>query len=393
MGRAMNYLLIIGTFEAVFLILLLFTKRNKTRSDFYLGTMLAFYAISIFSTYIELYNFSHNYPFPKVLNLNWLVLFLHGPALWFYIKSLSESNFKIKAIYLMHFLPFIGFTIAHYFHFIQWTDADKITHMQNELYKGQNYYKIAVLCVGLSTVGYNFWALKLIRRYRQNLLQSFSKIEDIDLNWLRIFTIISLICYGVNAALFTLDLIFNYAAYSMLMVVAYGFASIYILAIGYFGLKHHHVFIEQPANYQPYIPDKKQIVDDVKKLDENNKRVQKVLSFIEREQPYLEPEITIAKLAELLSMKVETLSDILNNYLNQTFFDFINKYRIDEFKIQCLVDSNKHLSIMGIAYNCGFNSKATFYRAFKKFEGISPSAYMQSVFQKSETEYLANGIT
>jgi AraC-like DNA-binding protein len=62
--------------------------------------------------------------------------------------------------------------------------------------------------------------------------------------------------------------------------------------------------------------------------------------------------------------------------LNQNFFDYINKYRIEEFKIKCLGKENKHLSVMGIAYDSGFNSKAAFYRAFNKFEGISPTAYI-----------------
>jgi len=100
---------------------------------------------------------------------------------------------------------------------------------------------------------------------------------------------------------------------------------------------------------------------------------------MELKQPYLDPELTISRLSEMLNVKVDFLSDVLNSQLNQNFFDFINRYRVGEFKNQCTLKANSHLSIMGIAYNCGFNSKASFYRAFRKFEGISPSAYIERV--------------
>jgi len=91
------------------------------------------------------------------------------------------------------------------------------------------------------------------------------------------------------------------------------------------------------------------------------------------------PELNLARLSNLMKTKSEIISEVLNTSLNQNFFDFINKYRIDEFKLKCLSNENKHLSLMGIAYDCGFNSKAAFYRAFNKFEGMSPTAYISLV--------------
>ena len=102
-------------------------------------------------------------------------------------------------------------------------------------------------------------------------------------------------------------------------------------------------------------------------------------ALMEKEQPYLDPEITLGKLSDLLQLKPEVLSNVLNSTLNQNFFDFMNKYRVDDFKIRCINKENQHLSIMGIAYECGFNSKAAFYRSFNKFEGLSPTAYILKV--------------
>ncbi|MCK4698682.1 MAG: hypothetical protein KAT38_00035, partial [Bacteroidales bacterium] len=292
----MNYILIIGVFEAIFLILLLLSKKNKTRSDLFLGIILSLYAISIFTTYIEIYNIQNNFPYPQIINLNWLIMFLHGPALWFYIKSLSVPVFRFKLIYLLHFIPFLAFSIAHYFNFIHLPDAEKIHIAGNELFKEQIFYKISVLSIGISTITYNLWALKLIQKYRHNLLLTFSKIDDIDLNWLRILTIASLICFGVNHALFNLDLIFHFATYRILMLVTYSFASVYILVIGYFGLQQKNVFVNRAIENQLAYDKSGKIKRPDTPRKEDNEFINTLLSFIEQKQPCLDPEITISKL-------------------------------------------------------------------------------------------------
>jgi AraC-like DNA-binding protein len=69
------------------------------------------------------------------------------------------------------------------------------------------------------------------------------------------------------------------------------------------------------------------------------------------------------------------LSRVLNQYKQQNFFDYINQLRIEAFKLEVVNPLKQHLSISGIAFNCGFNSKAAFNIAFRKYTGLTPSAY------------------
>ncbi|HNY15619.1 MAG TPA: hypothetical protein PKI12_08755, partial [Bacteroidales bacterium] len=85
--------------------------------------------------------------------------------------------------------------------FINLTVAEKIMFLENDLFKEQVSYKITVLAIGVSTISYNIWALNLIRRRREKLMEQYSKIEDIDLGWLNALTIAALISYSVNVAL------------------------------------------------------------------------------------------------------------------------------------------------------------------------------------------------
>lgn len=372
----MSYILIIGVFEAVFLILLLISKKNKGKPDFYLGTVLGLYALSIFLSYTDLYNIKHGFPFPGIINLSWLVVFLQGPALWFYIKSLSDRNFTFRPVHLLHFLPFIVFATVHYYDFIRLPLEERIYIAVNEVFKEKVFYKIAVLSIGISTITYNLWALNLIKRYRKRLEYYFSKTDSIDLSWLRTLIIATLIIYLVNVTLFNLDLIFRFTSYKVLLMLSYGFASVYMLIIGFFGLKQKNVFLSLPdvALDSRTNRSKKPVSGG-----ENGSFVADFLTFMDAQKPYLDPELSLSKLSGLLRVKPEYLSEILNSNLNQSFFDFINRYRIEEFKKRCIDESSRNLSIMGIAYDCGFNSKAAFYRAFKKFENISPTAYIQGV--------------
>lgn len=369
----MNYILIIGVFEALFLILLLLTKKEKERSDFFLGVIIGLYALSIFATYLELYNLQNDFPFPKIININWLFLFLHGPALWFYIKSLSTRNFRFRPVYLLHFVPFATFLIYHYINFISLPAGEKIMIAKNELFKDFVFYKITLISIGISTITYNVWALNLIRKYRQKLKQYFSATDNIDLNWLRILTIASLTVYVVNVAMYNLDQIFHFAPYKILMMAAYGFAVVYVLFIGFFGLKQTNVFLTVPDYDRTRPLTERNIARDESDF------ITRLREFMKTEKPYLDPELNISKLSEMLKVKPEYLSQVLNEQLGQNFFDFINKYRIEEFKEQCTSDKNKHLSIVGVAFDSGFNSKASFYRAFKKFEHKTPIAYIRSV--------------
>lgn len=378
----MEYILIIGTFESIFLLLLLLGKKNKLLPDYLLGVIFILYAISIGSVYLEIQSIKNNPAYSAITNISWLFLFLHGPALWFYIKSLSDPDFRFRPRYFLHFIPFIFISVYQYFNFISLTVPEKIVFLENDSFKELVSYKITVLAVGVSLISYNIWALNLIRRRRDRLMQQYSRIEDKDLGWLNALTIAALISYSVNVALFTLDLIFHFATYKYLMFLTNAFATVYVLFLGYFGIRQGNIFInnvtrtgrpgdESPLN-EPGSPVITADDDFIRTLSRN----------MEEKQPYLDPEITVSRLSELLDVRVEFLSEVLNSRLNQNFFDFINRYRVEEFKIQSILKANSHLSIMGIAYNCGFNSKASFYRAFKKFEGISPTAFIERSHKK-----------
>ena len=112
---------------------------------------------------------------------------------------------------------------------------------------------------------------------------------------------------------------------------------------------------------------------------QKEKYLNTVLSFFDNERPYLSQELTLADLAEQTKIPAHYLSQIINEKMNCNFLDFVNSYRVEEAKKMLAEDSSKNFTILSIAYDAGFNSKSTFYSAFKKHVGMTPSGFRKSL--------------
>ena len=105
---------------------------------------------------------------------------------------------------------------------------------------------------------------------------------------------------------------------------------------------------------------------------------------MEQDALYLDPSLNLTLLSGHTGIAPKTISAVLNQYLHTSFNEFINEYRIREFKKRVVEANLQHLTITGIAFDCGFNSQATFQRTFKQVTGMSPSEYRKSVIEKQE---------
>ena len=93
---------------------------------------------------------------------------------------------------------------------------------------------------------------------------------------------------------------------------------------------------------------------------------------------YLNPELNLSDLAKMAGMTRGQLSEIVNAGYGKNFNDFVNEYRVEAFKSMLKEDKHKQLSLLGISQECGFNSKATFNRVFKKLTNVSPTEYLKT---------------
>jgi AraC-like DNA-binding protein len=101
---------------------------------------------------------------------------------------------------------------------------------------------------------------------------------------------------------------------------------------------------------------------------------------METEKPHLNENLTLGELANNLEILPNNLSRLINEEFGKNFHEFVNAYRIDEVKKSLADPKFAHYSLLGIAFECGFNSKSTFNSVFKQLTGKTPSAYRKSLF-------------
>lgn len=114
-------------------------------------------------------------------------------------------------------------------------------------------------------------------------------------------------------------------------------------------------------------------------LDEDtvHQYTRRLLDYMQNEQPYLDPGLSLRGLADLAEIHPNKLSWLINQKLNRNFNEFINHYRVEHFKELAGDPGNAHISLIGLAYESGFNSKTVFNTYFKKETGMTPSAFLK----------------
>ncbi len=152
--------------------------------------------------------------------------------------------------------------------------------------------------------------------------------------------------------------------------------SVFIILIGYFGLKQKEIFIQyHDINIEFLTESKTKYASVALKEADVKKYVNQIRNFMSDEKPYLDANLSLPDLARKLNIPSHHLSRVINEQFNVNFFDFINQYRVNEVKSMIANPEFENLSLLGIAYDSGFNTKSAFNRVFKKLTGLTPSEY------------------
>jgi len=228
--------------------------------------------------------------------------------------------------------------------------------------------------MALSSGVYFSWAVMLVKRYNRKIKVYFSETSYYDLAWLRMLMIASAVIYTVIYLTFIVDLVVPLASFKWLHQTSFMLGAVYIIVLGFYGHRQGNLFSDKKIEMELHEPTP--LSEETYSLDKKeNEFIQSLLKHMNEQKPYLIPEITIAALADDLKVTPEFLSGIINSKLGKNFYDLINHYRIEEFKTRCVATENKNFTLIAIAYDCGFNSKATFNRVFKNATGNTPGDY------------------
>ncbi|GHG08294.1 AraC family transcriptional regulator [Thalassotalea marina] len=342
--------------SCLFLILatrtLLTIELNKnTNTNKWLASLFLVLALLLFDEFLFLNAliFNNSALWEKLItSLNLTI----GPLTYFYAQAMTSNSENRRGYFYLHFLPAFTFFIVSLF-------------ISSEMFNNNSSVKVTFSLLFLATLlPYVFKVLADLSTYQQGVKQHFSSFLNHDLSWLKLwagFMVIMaiIICLSPVAEQFKL--------LSQLMPDVH-----YLLIIA------SVVFLLMPdISKQKSIEDKpleKQIQDlPGQELTAAFKHIEQL--FIEQKS-YLNNELTLAELSKLCQLPEVLVSNAINHVGKQCFYDYVNTHRIEEAKR--LLIKHRSRSVIDVAMDSGFNAKSTFYNAFKKFVGQSPSEFRKA---------------
>jgi len=365
-----------GAIQALFFSVILLNKKTKTTADKILSFWLFVLFLHISANLLELLGYYDKYP--HLIGSSSSLVFLYGPLLYFYAKTYVSNSLPFKKEYFLHLIPFILYNIAFIPFYVKGA-SDKLFYHHEVLTADPPLIAIiALLTKTISIPVYMVWTLLLLKNHGKNIEQYFSSVEKIDLKWLK-YLVWSM---GVVAVIILLSAIIkvntNFAMAFQTETYIFSAATLWVFGLGYYGLKQTPVFTNVGQINKLYGSAVTRYKKNKLKESDADSYKKLLLQFMDKEQPFLRSKITLNQLASEVNISSHHLSQLLNERLDRNFFNFINAYRVEELKKRLENTKYKNLTFLGIAFDCGFNSKATFNRIFKKHTGLTPSTYLRS---------------
>lgn len=356
----------IGIFLAFFLALLSLFKRGRSAADLTLGIWLMIMGCHTAFFY---FTFTHDLlDYPHLLGLDVPMPFLHNPLFYCYVLALIKPKKLTAQLLLMHFsLPILIYLL------LMPLFLASTSYKMDLIRRGVVFVTLSRLLItfmALSTAAYAYLIQKELKSYRAGLTQALSARDRQQLAW------INIIFYTmIGAWLITL--------LTEVEVYIFGALSCLVILIGYFGIKKVGVFTNRENSEEDQTPalvpqkDKKKYSNSGLNAAGIKALQQQLLELMAQEKPFLNPELTLSELASQLQTHPNYLSQVLNDELGANFYDYINALRVEEFKRLVALPENQKYTLLALAHQSGFNSKASFNRNFKKVTQESPSLFLK----------------
>lgn len=354
----MRILFVAGIGVAVFLLLLLISKKDKSQSDKILTVWMLLISAHLFLFYT--YFTGDVFSFPFLLGTEHPLPLLHGVFLYFYVCSLTRQLPGRMWTLTFHFLPAVAM-YAYLVPFFILPQEQKIQIYRDHGAGYEGFLLVKSIVIACAGIFYVIWSAILLRKHSNNIRDQFSDLEKINLRWLQILTV-GMGCIWLLVILFWNDRL------------TYTGVVVFVVIIGFFGVRQSDIFTR--GSFEPEPKEQKKKYPKSGLTEEASGELHKeLIRIMEEDALYKKSDLSIDELSSRLGVHPNYLSQVINQSENKCFYDFVNLYRVEEFKRLIAMQKNRQYTLLALAYDCGFSSKSSFNRYFKKVTGQTPSQY------------------
>ena len=375
--------LLILVLQGLLLVALLYARfvKNKKVPDLLLAGILLImcyhrttYTIGFMGWYDTFRNTKINY---FLVSMEMLT----APLIFFYVKSVVTPHFRLTKKHLFHAVPWVLFFLAKAIIYLYDAQQPGFEDRQNGYLVENFQWKYLNPLVSIVSTAqmllYLAFSFQLYYTYKKEIQQFFSNTAKKELVWIRNFLLIYtfIFVYGL------VQLFINEFVFEMSWKQKWWIQFFSAIAILYFGVKGYFTNFNFLKDFER--PQKKAAGLSVSYATENDvmlqERKETINLLFQKEKIFLDPELNLGQLANKTGLNRAEVSAAINIGFKKNFNDLVNQYRISEFKRRLQQGEHEQFSLVGLAFDCGFNSKATFNRVFKKEVKLTPTEYLNSL--------------
>jgi len=373
-----NFIITTGIIANIVLLYVLIKKKRETNSPilpifFALVLFIQINAFAMFNNITVIY-------YVTILFVD-IATLMTTLILFFYVKSLFKSINLTQNKNLVHFIPillyFLSVSLPIYLDSLEIISFGRYTEILKD--KGV----LLSLISNAYLLYYLALPLMFLKRMNFGLSNYSSSLTIKDYNWIRIMLHLIIVVIAVDTLFEFYELYFGNLEWNSYIITIISI-SVFVVVIGSYGIRQTSILIpdfvlENEERFKE--SSRKKITSEIIQADSQELEDLKVnvLNSIKESKPYLNEDLTLTQLANLVSTTDKKLSFLLNHYMETNFYDFINHYRVQSV-IEKMSDSEfNKFTLTAIAESSGFKSKSSFNRIFRKKTGLTPTEYKKSM--------------
>ena len=381
-----DFILVSGLVANLIILILLLRKRPKRLSDKLLIVLFA----SLFLVSVNFYADLHQIIVAYVLTfpLEDSISYILGPTFLLYVRSLSHHPQGLVKRHFLHYLPlllnlsFIDFPLIYF----ELTDSPAPGYLTTLMDSDWIFvFRMLYLLV------YVWLSFRILNQYQEAIKEYFADLSEVNFEWLRAFLFGTIGVISIDLITSAYEIIFGELSWDVGYLTIFGMIAL-IAYLGYHGITQANILLPDfmwvrqrgMVNFQAAGGARPQVQSEVKSkeaslptppLPDAEDLADRLTLVLVNDEAYLDDELTLGKLAALLPCPAKKLSQLLNQHLDTSFYDIVNHHRIEAVKAMMSEDTYGRKPIIEIAYACGFKSKTSFNRVFKKMTGTTPGEW------------------
>lgn len=303
--------------------------------------------------------------FPDIFFLFGLAVFLEGPVLYWFTRSMVARNFSFSPADALHLLPAVAAPVFLYFAYYRHPG-----HVQRDLILNFQifqvpYFNLFVTAQKIIVIVYGVICLLRLAGYGIMLKNNYSN-DRVDFEWLQLLVGGFLAVWTWVFMVHLVGMHTDTGAGDLMGILGIYLLLVLVNVLLFYSLIRPEVLASLGTEAE------RRGGDPV-----NPENIDRIRAVMETGKLFLNPRLTLEEFSEHVDLPPRLVSSVINRCLNQNFHEFVNRYRVEEAKRLLGDPAYGRRSILDVAVMAGFNSKAAFNRFFSKFAGITPTQYRQ----------------